>query len=323
MNLKRATEGFLFSFIFLAFFAYMILGTQDFFKGFQQDLGSGDLSANVSVAVDNFIVGDIKEMPVTTTAIQPVVDLNVNAESAISVETDLVGSDKIFFEKNSSAKLPIASLTKLMTAVVVLDNYNLSDSITIDDVADSQAAMPEDVKLGATMPIESLLDIMLVASSNKSAYALAEGSNGFTGEQKFVALMNKKARDLGLQDTVFVDPTGLNSGDISTSRDLVKLAKYILGHYPKISDISKSKNFYVPNFGNVVNTDQLLGDIPDVVCSKTGFTDAAKGCLLLVMNNQKGNDYLVNIILGADDRFSEMKKMITWQGAMCVNSQNK
>ena len=76
-------------------------------------------------------------------------------------------------------------------------------------------------------------------------------------------------------------------------------------------DTTKIKDFNVPNLGMIKNSDELLGEIPEIVCSKTGFTTQAKGCLLLVMNNSKNNDYLINIILGADDRFSEMKKLIS------------
>ncbi len=237
----------------------------------------------------------------------------INAKAAISVESDLQEINRVIFDKGADVQLPIASLTKLMTAVVVLDNYNLTDTITVDSVADAQDSMKQDVKLGETMPVKSFLEIMLIESSNKSAYTLAE----LIGEQKFVGLMNQKAKDLGLSDTFFVDPTGLSSGDVSTANDLLKLAEYILKNYSQIADISKLKSLYVPTFGGVNNTDELLGEIPEIVCSKTGFTLAANGCLLLVTNNLKNSDYLINVVLGADDRFSEMKKLINWSSAVC------
>ena len=310
MNLRRAIGGFLLSFIFLSFFVYIIFGAQQFFNNYARGEQSGVLTGSVAEGVQNFAQGEKAEN--TTQSTTPG-KLEINAESAISVETNLAGTFKTIFEKDADRKLPIASLTKLMTAVVVLDNYDLSKIITVGKNADLQDPMKEDVKLGDAMPVESFLNIMLIGSSNKSAYALAE----LIGEKNFVDLMNQKAKYLGLENTFFADPTGLKSQNISTAKDLIKLAEHILKNYPKIADISKEKEFYVPGFGTVTNTDQLLGEISDVVCSKTGFTTQAKGCLLLVVDNPKNNNYLINVVLGADDRFSEMKKIINWSNSIC------
>jgi D-alanyl-D-alanine carboxypeptidase len=203
-----------------------------------------------------------------------------------------------------------------MTAVIVLDKYDLSKNITVSKLADSQDPLKQDVKLGDNMPVESFLEIMLVKSSNKSAYALSE----IMGEPVFVGLMNKKAKEIGLESTLFSDPTGLSSQNVSTAGDLTKLAEYILKNYPKIAQISRTRELNVPNFGKITNTDELLGEVPEVVCGKTGFTTQAKGCLLLVTDNQKNNDYIINVILGADDRFLEMRKLIDWQNAVCSSN---
>ena len=311
MNLRRVSAGPLLSLVFLMFFGCMVFGVKWVFDNSlqinQQGALLGSISEGVQVAVAQNTPENIVK-PVTVAAVP-----NINAESAISVENDFKGGSKILFDKNSDKQLSIASLTKLMTAIVALDNYNLSDNVEVDQVADSQDPMKQDVKLGDTMPAENFLDIMLVESSNKSAYALSE----LAGEARFVEMMNEKAKQIGLQNTYFVDPTGLSSRDVSTASDLVKLAEYILKNYPKIADISKNTSMKVPGFGNVENTDQLLTEIPDIICSKTGFTDAAKGCLLLVINNQKNNDYLINVVLGADDRFSDMKNLVNWSNTIC------
>lgn len=307
MNLKRVTIGFLLSLVFLFIFLYIISGTQFFFEDFLQ-IQSKNIQASILNGFDSANLSSVSD-----SIVQSLVRPEINAEAVISVESNLSGVDKVIFEKDSSAKLPIASLTKLMTAIVVLDNYDLSKNITVDNTADSQDSLQQDVKFGDTMPVESFLEIMLVESSNKSAYALSE----LMGEPEFVALMNKKAKELGLFNTFFDDPTGLSSKNISTSSDLSKLAEYILKNYPKIVDISRTKELNVPNFGKIINTDQLLGEIPEAVCSKTGFTTDAKGCLLLVVYNSKNNNYLINVILGADDRFSEMRKLINWSSAVC------
>lgn len=312
MNLKRAIGGPLLSLVFLFSFLYLIGDVQRFFDNFLKNQNQDILSGNFSTAAEN-VMPQNTVTDIAKPVFPEVSGLEIDAKSAISVESNLKDASKILFEKDSTTALPIASLTKLMTAAVVLDNYNLSDVITVGQAADSQDPVKQDVKIGDTMSVENLLDIMLIESSNKSAFALSE----LAGERNFVSMMNLKAKDLGLQNTFFADPTGLSSENVSTAGDLVKFAEFIMKNYQKIADISKVKEFYVPNFGTVENTDQLLGEIPDIICSKTGFTTAAKGCLLLVVENPKNNDYFINVILGADDRFSEMKKLINYSSATC------
>ena len=309
MILKRAIGGVILSFVFLLSFVYMISGVQWFFKDTLTNQKKEIFTGSISNGVQNVVGGNATENLDTPSLPAPM----INAEASISLESDLAGTYKVIFEKDVNKKLPIASLTKLMTAVVVIDNYNLSNNITVDKIADSQAPMKQDVKFGDNMPIESFLDIMLIASSNKSAYALAE----VMGEKDFVILMNEKAKKIGLNDTFFADPTGLSPADVSTASDLAKLANYILKNYPRIVNTSRMEALEVPRFRRIVNTDQLLGEIPEAVCSKTGFTPEAKGCLLLVINNTKNNDYLINVVLGADNRFAEMKKLINWSTSTC------
>lgn len=302
MKPARAIIGFLLSLVFLIFFAYTISGLQlvylNYIKTPTEEVFLGSVSD--SITEENTVE---KSTPT----------LDINAEAAISVETNLNGDNKVLFEKDADKKLPIASLTKLMTGIVVLDNYNLSKILIVDEAADSQDPMKQDVKLGDTMAVENLLEIMLIGSSNKSAYALSE----MIGTKKFVELMNRKAEYIGLKNTSFVDPTGLSDQNISTAKDLVRLTEHILKNYPKIAMLTRAREFYVPGFGKILNTDELLQEIPDVVCSKTGFTTEAKGCLLLAVNSSKASGYLINVILGADDRFSEMKKLINWSNSIC------
>ena len=92
---------------------------------------------------------------------------------------------------------------------------------------------------------------------------------------------------MGMKNTFFADPTGLSPNNVSTASNLVKLAEYILKNYPKISEISSLKEISIPGFGDVTNTNRLVGEVPGVICSKTGFTQEADGCLLLIMRNQK------------------------------------
>jgi D-alanyl-D-alanine carboxypeptidase len=295
----RAITGFFLSLIFLAFFIYSILNINYLLKN--NFLSGGLFLGNIS----NSNVAKISQpTPEQKEIEQP----QINAESAFSVESNLLGFRKVILQKENNKKLPIASLTKLMTAVIVLDKYKLSQKTIVSKIADSQDMIKQDVKFGDNMTVENFLDIMLVGSSNKSAYALSE----IMGESIFVDLMNKKAKDIGLENTFFADPTGLSAQNVSTATDLAKLAEYILKNYPKIGDISRMEELNIPDFGKLSNTDQLLGEVPEIVCSKTGFTNQAKGCLLLVTNNKQNNNYVINVILGAEDRFFEMKKIINF-----------
>jgi D-alanyl-D-alanine carboxypeptidase len=293
MNLKRVILGPLLSFVFLSVFTYVIAVEQWIFN---YSLG------NISVAVENI------ELKIPEPS-----KLEINAKSAIAAESNLYGINKIIFEKDSDNPLPIASLTKLMTAAVVLDNYNPSEIITVSQQADLNIAVKQDIKAGDVLSAKALLQIMIVGSSNKAASALSEQFS----QEKFVDLMNEKARSLGLVNTIFVDSTGLSPQNVSTAKDLLKLAEYVIRNYPELAEISRIKELYVSGVGLIVNTNQILGSFPEVVCSKTGFTAAAKGCLLLVTSNLKSGDYLINIILGADDRFSEMEKLVNWSNETC------
>ena len=239
-----------------------------------------------------------------------IADFQIPAHSAISLATNLVdeNDNQILFSKNEQAKLPIASLTKLMTAIVALDTYELSDNIVVDALADSVESVSKDLKLGDTLSMDDLLHIMLISSSNKAAMALAEK----VGETNFVWLMNEKAKYIGLENTHYADATGLSQDNYSTSGDLARLAIYILKNYPQIVQITEKKEIELPSFGKVESTNQLLGKIRGIIIGKTGFTLDAKGCLLLAIYNQKAKNYLINVILASDDRFKDMQKMINW-----------
>jgi len=247
-------------------------------------------------------------------------DLEIRATSVISVFLDNKGKEKILFEKESGKILPIASLTKLMTALVVLENYDFSKEIKISEKAVEQ---PEDLgKLVAEriFPVKYLLYPLLMESSNDAAFSLANDYDGMTGE-KFVTLMNSAAQKLNLNDTFFVNPSGLDPEtktpktkiNYSTASDLAKLTKELLKK-PLIWEILSTPryNFYGPE---LLNTNELLGEIPEIVGGKTGYTYTAGGCMVLVTIAPKDAGFLVNVILGTDGkngRFGEMKKLANW-----------
>jgi D-alanyl-D-alanine carboxypeptidase len=294
-NLQKFLKGSLLSIFPLLFFAFFVFGSQIYISA----KAKGEIE-------DKIFLSSMSEAQNLELEMDEDFNKDIDANACISVETNLDENQKIIFEKDSNTKFPIASLTKLMTAVVVLDNYDLSQKIILSREADLQAPMKTDFKLGDNFTIKNYLYTMLIESSNKAAFALSEKM----GKERFVDLMNQKAKDVGLQNTYFADPTGLSSENVSTINDLVIFTKFIIKNYPVIAEISTIKKYELPNFGEIENTDQLLIDFPEIILSKTGFTNEANGCLLVVLNNSKNNNYFINIILGSGDRFLEMKKLI-------------
>lgn len=230
-------------------------------------------------------------------------------KSALSVKTKSGQEDQILFDKSPDMQLPIASLTKLMSAVICIENYDLSEKVQASKAADSQPPMHVDIKEGDSFSVEELLNIMLVESSNKAAYALSE----IMGSKEFVLAMNDKAAELGLENSFFADPTGLSQNNISTAKDLVLLAEYIITNHPLIAQITTKKTYSLPNLGEISNTNKMLQELPNVALTKTGFTNYANGCLLMAVGPAAGGEYTINVVLGADDRFLEMQKIINSQ----------
>ena len=258
--------------------------------------------------------------------------LKINAQAAVSVLVDSQGKEKILFEKNTDQELPIASLTKLMTALVVLENYDLSKQITISEQAVSQEENFGKLEAGKKYQVKYLLYPLLIESSNDAAFCLANDYNGMT-EEKFVKLMNLEAQKMNLGNTFFVNPTGLDlekekerqrTENCSTVNDLVKFVKELLNPV-RTSDISNGTgksliweilstpkfNLYGPE---LISTNKFLEESVDwrdkIVGGKTGYTDRAGECFLLVLKAPKNQGYFINIVLRSDDRFKEMRKIV-------------
>ncbi len=237
----------------------------------------------------------------------------IRARAAICVETGTGAEGKILFSKDDEDRLPIASLTKLMSALVILDNYNLEKVTIISKEAVDQIGNQGSLSEGEILSLDSLLHVALIESSNDAIYSLAE----VIGEKKFVELMNQRAEELGLLGTSFSDSSGLNANNYSTARDLVKLAEYILENRPEIWDMLSLSSYKVFTPGRkihhiAVNTNELLGEVPNIVGGKTGKTLEAKGCLLLITENKENQKKLVYVLLGSSDRFGEMRNFINW-----------
>jgi len=242
--------------------------------------------------------------------------LDIKAEAAVSVLITPEGKRVVLYEKNMSEKRPIASLTKLMTALVASETYNSSDVFRITKEAVDQDDLRGDLHTGEVLSLKELLHSMLIESSNDAAWAIAEGDSFNISE--FVGLMNEKARKMNLLNTNFVNPTGLDGGNnYSTCNDLTRLVSYLIENNPQILEITKKKSYQVLNPDGSLhhtseNTNLLLGEFPEIIGGKTGFTDEAGGCVLLVLEDEDGN-HLIHIVLGTDSResrFEEMRKLV-------------
>lgn len=252
-------------------------------------------------------------------------DLEIKAKSAISLLIKNDGRERILFEKNTDEKLAIASLTKLMTALVVLENYDLSKEIKITKEAIDQEEDFGKLQIGKIYPIEYLLYPLLMESSNDAAFAL---SNDYEGMEmnEFVQLMNLTAESLELRNTYFFNPSGLEPDqnelktkvNYSNVGDLSKLTKTLLGK-PLIWEIlsTPTYNLYGPELKNTNELlfDQTIGWQDKIIGGKTGYADKAGGCMVLVLKAPENRGLLINVILGSnngDSKFQEMKKLVDW-----------
>ncbi|HHQ4479265.1 TPA: D-alanyl-D-alanine endopeptidase [Aeromonas veronii] len=221
-------------------------------------------------------------LPAVSAAPNPA-KLEVRSSSALVVD---VKTGKTLYQKNATKVRPIASLTKLMTALVVLDaKQNLNQTITIDkNDLDRVKHTHSRIRMGTKVTRRDALHLALMSSENRMASALARHYPG--GRSAFVRAMNNKARQLGMRNTHFYDSTGLSTRNVSTAQDLGKLAAAAY-RQPLIRQFTQDENremrFNAPAYSLMFNNTNPLVKNPDwdVRLSKTGFTDEAGRCLVM------------------------------------------
>ena len=248
---------------------------------------------------------DIPELKIPEEKPKPEID----AKSVISFR---IGKrEKVLLSKNPEDVLPVASLTKLVTAMIAFKNYDLSDQIRISKIAAKQEDVPNygNLKEGEVFSVKKLLNLLLVYSSNDAAYALAEKM----GIENFVEKMNQKAREIGMEKTAFFNPTGLRDVDLnlSTVNDLLKMVRYILKEKPEILEMTKEKGVYEAS--NSI-FDIILPEGKELVGGKTGYLPEAGGCMIYIFKDESGTLFL-NIVLGtnkAEERVSQTQKLVDW-----------
>ena len=243
--------------------------------------------------------------------------------SRAAIVYDLDG-DRVLYSKNLDATQPIASLTKIMTALVLLDTGPSWDSVVTMTRSDIYAASHTHLRSGERIMKRDLFQLSLMVSDNAATRALVR-SSGLPHDQ-FVGLMNTKARSLGLSGTHFVEETGLEPANVSTARDYARLLS-AASKSPMIASITSSPHYeFRTSRGprTIANTDRLLYGNYDVMAGKTGFINEAGYCFATCV--RIAGHPMVSVVLGAPTkgtRFLETMKLIDWavqrQGSVAVH----
>ncbi|PAQ16317.1 D-alanyl-D-alanine carboxypeptidase [Bacillaceae bacterium SAOS 7] len=240
-----------------------------------------------------------------------------NAKSAILVEKD---TGTVLFEKDSHKPLPPASMTKIMTMLLIMEaieskKISWEDQVRTSDFAASMGGSQIFLEPGEEMTVKEMLQAIAIGSANDASVAMAERIGG--SEEAFVQMMNKKAKELDLKQTQFKNATGLpEKGHYSSAYDMAIMAKELLNH-EQITEFTGTYEAYLRNGTDkkfwLVNTNRLLKFYPGVDGLKTGFTNEAKYCLTTTA--QKGKMRLVAVVFGAPtpkDRNAQITKMMDY-----------
>lgn len=230
---------------------------------------------------------------------------NINLEAKSAYVFDMV-KNKPLFELNPDIRFPLASLVKIMTAIVALENIPQDFKIIIGPEAvaqegDSGFAVGEIWKMG------ELLSIMLVSSSNDAAAALG-------ASPVFVSLMNEKAEELGMAQMSFFNQTGLDvsfesAGAYGSARDVARMMEYFIKNYPKIAEVTRYESLSA-GYRNFKNTDKLAEHLPGIIAGKTGFSDLAGGNLVVAIDISLGHPVIIAVLGSTEEgRFEDVRKL--------------
>ena len=247
---------------------------------------------------------------------------DIDALSAVALDGN---TGKILFAKNPHLKIPPASTTKLVTAMVVLDNLPLNAKVKISKNAASTPSIPPKLYPGEVYTVKDLLYLMLMKSSNQAAVALAEAVAG--SEDNFAVLMNEKVKSLGLKESHFSTASGLPApNQYTTSYDLAmilyealkyNIIKKIISTRIKVIKSAKGRTLIIKNTNHLLRDPSLRGEI---IGGKTGFTRASKHCLVNAINFH--GRLIITSVLGAPKRsilWADSKKLIKFSELVLEN----
>ena len=248
---------------------------------------------------------------------------NIDRYSKGSILIDQL-TNRTLYEKNPDKKMPLASLSKMMTFLIAIESIKEgkvkeNDIIEIDAEIAKVKGSSYKLKVGEKVPLIELMNGLMIVSGNDAAIAIAKHIGGSVDD--FVKIMNKKTKELGMKNTKFINPNGLPvynlkepskppMENISTPRDISILAKYMFDNYEKeVTSITDKEIYSYPERGFCKNnTNVLLQLIPDVDGVKTGYTGNAGYCLCFSMKTYKGNNKsdcdnrLIGVVLGTNHK---------------------
>ncbi|ATH92246.1 D-alanyl-D-alanine carboxypeptidase family protein [Bacillus glycinifermentans] len=244
-------------------------------------------------------------------------ELAHEVKSAVLIERD---TGKIMYNKNSHEKLPPASMTKVMTMLLIMEaldegKIKMKDKVRTSEYAASMGGSQIFLEPGEEMTVEDMLKGIAIGSGNDASVAMAEHIAG--SEEEFVKRMNEKAAELGLKDTSFKNTTGLpKEGHYSTAYDMAVMAKELL-KYDQVTKFTGTYEDYLRENTDkkfwLVNTNRLIKFYPGVDGVKTGFTNEAKYCL--TASAKKGNMRVIAVVFGAStpkERNAQVTKMLDY-----------
>ncbi|MEI6144515.1 MAG: D-alanyl-D-alanine carboxypeptidase family protein [Candidatus Berkelbacteria bacterium] len=296
--------------------------------GFNLSAGKFDQKIADSYSRESFTSATASDQQLVLPKILDLPETKINSPkpNILSKEYALIdaSSGVIFSSKNPDAHVPIASTTKIMSAVVALENYKLDDVATISLKATQQIPTVVNLRAGEKITISELLHCMLIKSGNDSAYAIGAHMDPTGTEadyQIFVDRMNAKAKELGMNDTHYMDPAGLSDDGYSSAADLATITRYALKN-PTFREIVDTQNYVATNttktiFHPIENSNRLVTSYqyPGAIGVKTGFTDAASHCLVGAAT--RNNHTLIAVILGTyantpSASADEARKLLDW-----------
>jgi len=277
------------------------------------------LSNNVQQAE---VRGSTEMVSQTNNSVGPRKIENISLRADSVYVWDVIGQ-RALYEKKPDQVLPLASITKLMTALVA---YELMPDDTPVTISRASAAQQSGGSLtaGETFEVKDLADFALISSYNSAAFTLADSVGKLLGDgdamAQFIAAMNIQADELNLQTLEYKNPTGLDistteAGAVGSARDTSFLMEYILLNYPEIltPTVTEYTRLYntTGKYHEAFNTNTILADIPNLLGSKTGYTDLAGGNLTIAFDAGFNRPIIVTVLASThSERFSDVKKIV-------------
>lgn len=270
----------------ISIFMFFIFINMFFYISFADDIDNETI--DVSTELNSF----------TDTSTKTIKEPDVNSRACVVIDRK---TNSVLFGKNENTKKKMASTTKIMTATIIIEKCNLTDTIEISKKAAGTGGSRLGLKTGDKITVLDLLYGLMLRSGNDAAVALAEYAGGDING--FAELMNAKALELGLTNTHFETPHGLDSNEhYTTAYELALLSNYALDN-PTFAKIVGTKNYTITINGSpkaLSNTNELLGNMEGVYGIKTGFTNGANRCLVTAC--KKNNMDIICVVLGADTK---------------------